>query len=100
MKNFKNVSVIDGKLATLIDDYVREFRETGEGFEEFSDEAILYSLLEYSKFPRVFTKKERIIYVHGKCLEYHGQDHYYVDVHFDPASNAFYVVSEKFMMKF
>jgi hypothetical protein len=92
MEHLKNVTVITGKLSSLMDRYVREFRDNGSGFEDFSDEAILYSLLEYSKFPRKVTEEERIVYVHGKCLEYEGKDHIYVSVEFDQQYGCFMVL--------
>ena len=61
MKVYKQATVIEGKLSNFIFNYIEEFRHNGQGFEEFSDEAIIYSLLEYSKFPRPYTRKQRII---------------------------------------
>lgn len=92
MDCLKEVALIKGKLALLLDRYIREFRDNGNGFEEFSDEAIMYALLEYSKFPRPYTKEKRIIYIHGKCLEYHGRDHIYVSVEFDEQYDCFMVL--------
>jgi hypothetical protein len=92
MEHLKNVTIIVGNLAHLMYGYVKEFRSNGSGFEDFSDEAILYSLLEYSKFPRNFTKGERIIYIHGKCLEYEGKPHIYVSVEFDEQYDCFIVL--------
>ena len=95
MKPLKNVVVLEGKIATLLDRYTKEFRANGNGFEEFSDEAILYSLLEYSKFPRKYTPEERIEYIHGKCLEYSEIDHYYVEVEFDEQYGCFMVLRKQ-----
>lgn len=92
MEYLKNVVVIKDKLASLLDRYVREFTDNGQGFEEFSDEAIIYALLEYSKFTRDYTREERIVYIHGKCLEYHGYDHIYVSVEFDEQYDFFTVL--------
>lgn len=92
MKTLKDVAIIEGNLAFLLDRYIKEFRANGNGFEEFSDEAILYALLEYSKFPRNYTKEKRIEYIHGKCLEYHGKDHIYVSVEFDEQYGCFMVL--------
>jgi hypothetical protein len=83
MKALKDVAIIEGNLARLLINYTGEFRNNGTGFEEFSDEAILYALLEYSKFCRRHTEEERIIYVHGKCLEYEQKPHIYVKVEID-----------------
>jgi len=92
MEYLKNVTIVAGKLSSLLEGYIREFRDNGNGFEDFSDEAIMYSLLEYSKFPRDFTKEERIIYIHGKCLEYEGKPHIYVTVEFDEQYDCFMVL--------
>jgi hypothetical protein len=95
MQTLKNVTIIEEKLSTFIDSYVLEFRLNGDGFNEFSNEAILYALLEYSKFPRPYSKKDRIIYIHGKCLEYHGIPHYYVDVEFDEQYDSFIILRKQ-----
>lgn len=95
MNTFKEVAVIEGKLSRFLNDYIGEFRHNGDGFNEFSDEAILYALLEYSKFPRDYSRKERIIYIHGKCLEYHGIPHYYVEVEFDPQYDTFTILRKQ-----
>lgn len=92
MKCMKNVTMIEGHLGFLLEGYIQEFRSNGNGFEEFSDEAILYGLLEYSKFPRDYTKEKRIEYVHGKCLEYEGKRHVYVKVEFDDQYGCFVVL--------
>jgi len=95
MKNLTNAVVLEGKIANLLDMYTKEFRLNGQGFEDFSDEAILYALLEYSKFPRKYTPEERIEYIHGKCLEYSGIDYYYVKVEFDPQYSFFMVLRKQ-----
>ena len=58
MQTVKQVTLIEGKLSSLIDRYVVELKEYCSGFEEFCDEAILYAMLEYSRFPRDYSKKE------------------------------------------
>jgi len=95
MQTIKEATIIEGKLCRFLDGYVKEFRETGQGFEEFPDEAILYSLLEYSRFPRPFTNKERIIYIHDKCLEYMNIPHYSVNVNFDDWDYFYIIVNGK-----
>lgn len=93
MKTFKkDTAIIEGKLSRFLEHYIGEFRHNGDGFNDFTDEAILYALLEYSKFPRMFTKKERIIYIHGKCLEYDNIAHYNVDVEFDEQYDCFTIL--------
>ena len=95
MKTYKNVTLIEGKLSSLMNRYVREFRENGDGFQDFTDEAIIFALLEYSKFPRNYSKEERIEYIHGKCLEYSEIDHYYVKVEFDEQYDFFMVLRKQ-----
>jgi len=93
MKVFeKDVALIEGKLSRFLNDYIGELRHNGDGFNDFSDEAILYALLEFSKFPRNYDKKERLIYLHGKCLEYENIPHYYIDVEFDEIYDSFYIM--------
>ena len=94
MKAYKQATVIEGNLSYFIFDYIEEFRKNGEGFEEFSDEAIIYALLEYSKFPRNYTRKQRIIYVYEKCLEYEGKPHKRVNVETDDY-DYFFIVDKK-----
>lgn len=95
MKHLKDVAIITGNLASIIGNYVKEFRQNGEGFEEFSDESIIYSLLEYSKFPRDFSRQQRIIYIHSKCLEYEGKNHIYIKVEFDEQHDRFIIISSQ-----
>jgi hypothetical protein len=95
MNVFKDVAIIEGNLSRFLNHYIEEFRENGDGFNDFSDEAILFALLEYSKFPRRYTPEERIIYIHGKCLEYEGKPHYYVNVEFDPQYSCFTVMTRR-----
>jgi len=83
MEYLSKVAIIKGNLALILKGYVKEFRENGEGFERFSDEAILFALLEYSRYPRNVDKRQRIVYIHDKCLQYEGKTHEYVDVNFN-----------------
>jgi hypothetical protein len=91
MKQYKDVCIIEGKLSSYIHIYIKPLRE-GRGFERFSDDCILYSLLEYSKFVRPFTDEERILYLYNKCNEYSGitED---VEVGFDEQGN-FHIFSD------
>ena len=73
-------------------DYINEFRYNGTGFEEFSDDAILYAILEYSRFPRNYSQEGRIVYMHNKCLEYLGKDRVIISVEFDPQYNSFEIL--------
>jgi len=92
MKSFDKIVVIEGKLGTFIDSYIKPLRQ-GRGFERFTDECILYALLEYSQFVRPFTNEERIKYLYSKCGEYDGnrQD---VEVDFDD-NGDFFIISEE-----
>ena len=92
MIKHENVAVVTGKLAGFIDNYLREFRDNGGGFQDFPDEAILYGLLEYSKYSRNDTKEERILYVHDKCMEYLNRKHQKAIVVFDEDYNYFKVL--------
>ena len=71
MKSFDKIVVIEEKLASFIGGYIKPLR-VGKGFEHFSDECILYALLEYSQFVRPLTNEERIEYLYSKCGEYSG----------------------------
>ena len=71
MKSYKDVTIIEGKLSSFIGRYIATFRE-GIGFEKFSDETILYALLELSKFNRNFTDDERLTYIYDKCCDYNN----------------------------
>ena len=73
MKTFKEVTIIEGRIGSSIDKYIREFKEIN-AFDHVSDEAILYALLEYSKYPRPLTSLKRIGYVFEKACEYEGID--------------------------
>jgi hypothetical protein len=45
--------------------------KTVDGFENFTEEAHLYALLEWSRFPRPeSSEKDRLKYLYEKCLEY------------------------------
>lgn len=92
MKTYKNVCILEEKLSSLLNIYIRPLRE-GKGFERFSDECILYSLLEYSKFVRPFTNEQRILYLYDKCNEYNNNITENVEVGFDDYGN-FYIYSD------
>ena len=74
--------------------YIREFRENGDGFQDFTDEAIIYALLEYSKFQRPYTPEERIKYMFEKCCDYDRKDCNYscVSVEIDDVYGSFTVL--------
>jgi hypothetical protein len=95
MKVMKQVAIIEGNLASFIHDYVRKINNAGQGFEDFSDEAILYSYLEYAKFPRNFTKEQRIIYLFEKCCAYSNIAHGKVSVEYDVQYDCFHILLEE-----
>lgn len=80
MKKYTDITIIEGKLNNLLNGYIQELTCNVYGFQAFEDEAILYALLEYAKHPRKVSVSERLVYLHGKCLEYHGKPHVDVDV--------------------
>lgn len=71
MKTYKSITVIEGHLSSFISNYINSLRE-GKGFEHFTDETILFALLEYSNHPRNMNKTERLYYLYGKCGEFTG----------------------------
>lgn len=72
--------------------YIEEFRVNGNGFEQFSDDAIVYAILEYSRYPRPFSKEERIVYFYDKCCEYEQKPQHTVSVEFDEQYGFFTVL--------
>ena len=80
MKTYKDICILEEKLSSFINSYIAPLR-IGRGFERFTDECILYALLEYSQFVRPFTDEERILYLYSKCGEYSGlRDDVEVDI--------------------
>jgi hypothetical protein len=71
MKAYKDVAIIEGHLSSFIFNYITPLRK-GKGFEHFSNETILYALLEYSQFPRQMNDEERLLYLYSKCGEFSG----------------------------
>lgn len=68
MKTIEGI-LLEGKLGRFIstDDYKIKV----EGFENFTTEAHLYALLEYSKYLRpTYSEKDRLEYLYQKCWEY------------------------------
>ncbi len=82
MKTYKDICILEEKLSSFLSTYIRPLRE-GRGFELFSDECILYSLLEYSKYNRPFDSNERLLYLYDKCCEYNNYNIYDVQVDYD-----------------
>ena len=72
MKVFKEKTIVlEGLITDFIPSYIKEFKpDYNKGFNLFSDEVIIYALLEYSKFPRPYTKLERIKYIYDKCVSF------------------------------
>ncbi len=96
MKTMNQVVILEGKICSLIDNYITDIKEQGDGFEHFADEAILYAYLEYSKFPRDYTPEERIKYLYEKCCAYSGIEHNIVIVEFDEQYDYFIVSTKKY----
>ena len=90
MKAYKNVCIIEGHLSSFILNYIAPLRE-GKGFEHFSDETILYALLEYGKFSRTMNDEQRLLYLYSKCGEFSGVNKD-VTVEYDPNGNFIMVV--------
>ena len=91
MKTYKNVCIIEGHLGSFIFNYIAPLRK-GIGFEHFSNETILYALLEYSNHPRQMNDKQRLLYLYSKCGEFSGVNKD-VTVEYDSNGN-FIMVSE------
>ena len=74
------VAIIEGNLATFLSLYVKGVRQsiTGKDFNNFTDETILFSLLEYSKFDRAVQSmsESRIEYIVRKCVEFQKDSNY------------------------
>jgi hypothetical protein len=85
----RTITILEGELGFTIGEYVNEFRDGGTGFEDFSNEAILYALLEYSKKNRSFTKIQRIIFIYQRCKMYTRQSIPQIEVKIDPATDLF-----------
>ena len=93
MKTYKDICILEEKLSSFIKDYISPLRE-GRGFELFSDECILYSLLEYSKYNRPFDSNERLLYLYSKCVEYSGHHIIDVEVDYDDNGNFFLITQD------
>jgi len=94
MKHYKEVCIIEGKLSSFIDGYIRTLKQEVLGFDDFSDEAIVYSLLEFSKFAREHDDLERITYLYDKCLEYSNKTEKF-HIEYSDTYNAFLVISDE-----
>jgi hypothetical protein len=64
-----NGILIEGKLGSFIsNDY---YKIKVEGFENFTAEAHLFALLEWSRYLRPdYSQKDRLKYLYEKCLDY------------------------------
>jgi hypothetical protein len=66
MKTINGI-LIEGKLSSIISTYQIKI----EGFEDFTAEAHLFALLEWSKYLRPdYSQKDRLKYLYEKCLSY------------------------------
>ena len=62
-----NGILIEGKLSSIISTYQIKV----EGFENFTTEAHIFALLEWSKYLRPnHSEKDRLQYLYQKCWEY------------------------------
>jgi hypothetical protein len=102
MKVFKeNTVVLEGKIADCIPFYIQEFKPGyDKGFDIFSNEVIIYALLEYSKFPRPYSKVKRIKYIYDKCVEFSCNIglkplEYEVDLGYDYDEESWFIKSKK-----
>lgn len=93
MKTYKDICILEEKLSSFISIYINPLR-AGRGFELFSDECILYSLLEYSKYNRPFDSNERLLYLYNKCVEYSGHNITDVEVDYDHNGNFFLITQD------
>lgn len=92
MKTYKDICILEEKLSSFIKEYILPLR-IGKGFELFSDECILYALLEYSKYNRNFNPDERLLYLYSKCGEYSGH-RADVKVEYDDNGNFFLITQD------
>ena len=102
MKVFKeNTVVLEGKISNYIAHSIEEFKPGyDKGFDIFSDEVIIYALLEYSKFLRPYSKIERIKYIYDKCVSFNCDtglkpNEYEVDLEYDYDEESWFIKSKK-----
>lgn len=93
MKTYKDICILEEKLSSFIKDYITPLR-IGRGFELFSDECILYALLEYGKYNRTFDSNERLLYLYSKCVEYSCHQIVDVEVDYDDNGNFFLITKD------
>lgn len=64
-----NGILIEGKLGTFIS--TKNYQIENEGFEDFTAEAHLFALLEWSKYLRPkYSEEDRLKYLFEKCWDY------------------------------
>ena len=64
-----NGILIEGKLGTFIS--TKNYQIEIAGFENFTAEAHLFALLEWSRYLRPdYSQKDRLKYLYEKCLDY------------------------------
>lgn len=62
-------TLIEGRLGTFIS--TGFYKIDTDGFEDFTAEAHLYALLEWSKYLRAeYSEKDRLKYLYEKCWDY------------------------------
>jgi hypothetical protein len=96
MKIIKQAALLEGKIASFIRNYIEDIKEKCQEFVDFSDEAIIYSYLEYSKYPRDYTHEKRIKYLYEKCCEYSGIEYEKVIVVYNTVSCIYQLTNEKY----
>lgn len=68
-------TLIDNRLASFMLDAIEELKWQTESFNDFTEEAIVFALIEYARHPRNTSKEERLIYLYEKAYLYnHGKD--------------------------
>jgi hypothetical protein len=106
MKKFnKKTIVLEGHIVDVISDYIQEYKPGyDKGFDVFSDEVILYALLEYSKFPRPYSVIERIKYIYEKCVSFSNKGlnptDYTVELEYDYDEESWFIKPKESKLPF
>lgn len=91
--------ILKGRISNHLSTFIKEFKPGyDKGFDLFSDEDILYALLEYSKYPRPYDKKGRIKYIYDKCVEFSNKGllpiEYTVELEYEHDDESWFIVSK------
>lgn len=95
MKTYEKVTILEGYISNLMNGYVREFRENGQGFEDIKDESIIFALLEYSRYPRPYTPEKRIKYIYEKCCDFEDKSYAGISVEIDDIYGCFTILTKQ-----